>query len=145
MGIEIEHKYLVVGESYRTMATSQRHIRQGYLQRDPERTVRIRISDNQGFITIKGISSGDFRHEYEYEIPVADAEELLSMCTPPIIDKVRWIVPFGGFKWEVDEFSSPRKITMAEIELPHSDTSYPLPSFLGDNVTGDPRYYNSNL
>lgn len=146
MAIEIEHKYLVIGSTYRDMAETVRVIRQGYLSRDIQRTVRIRTVNDKGFITIKGESSSDSRSEYEYQIPLKDAEELLKMCLPGIISKKRYIVPFKGFVWEVDEFGGEHQgLVMAEIELPGSDTQYALPPFVGKNVTGDPDYYNSAL
>ena len=146
MALEIEHKYLVVGDSYRGMACSQRHIRQGYLSRDPERTVRIRIVDEKGFITVKGITAGDTRLECEYEIPLEDAESMLKICLLPLLEKIRYIVPYKGKIWEVDEFKGDQaSLVMAEIELESSDEKYELPPFAGENVTGNPDYYNSNL
>lgn len=145
MGIEIEHKYLVVSEEYKTLANSRVRIRQGYLQRDAERTVRIRIKGDKGYITIKGITVGDRRAEYEYEIPVGDAEDLLKMCVGKILDKTRWLVPYDGLLWEVDEYHQPEFPTVAEIELIESTHSYPIPPFIGDEVTGDPHYFNSNI
>lgn len=146
MGLEIEQKYLVKNDSYRGMSTSVREIRQGYLSRVPERTVRVRTVDDKGFITVKGLTRGLVRLEYEYEIPVTDARELLTLCEPPVIEKRRYIVDYAGKKWEVDEFMghlSP--LVVAEIELNSEDEQYETPPFIGKNVTGDPRYYNSNL
>lgn len=146
MGLEIEQKYLVKNDSYRGMSASVREIRQGYLSRVPERTVRVRTVDDKGFITVKGLTRGLVRLEYEYEIPVTDARELLTLCEPPVIEKRRYIVDYAGKKWEVDEFMghlSP--LVVAEIELNSEDESYEIPPFIGKNVTGDPRYYNSNL
>lgn len=146
MALEIEHKYLVIDSSYRNLATSCVNIRQGYLSRNPSRTVRIRIRDYEGCITVKGVTEGDTRKEYEYAIPLADAEELLMMCEPGIIDKTRYIVPYEGMIWEVDEFhDSLEGLCVAEIEIPSSDTRYSIPPFAGKNVTDDPAYYNSNL
>ena len=146
MGLEIEQKYLVKNDSYRGMSTSVREIRQGYLSRVPERIVRVRTVDDKGFITVKGLTRGLVRLEYEYEIPVTDARELLTLCEPPVIEKRRYIVDYAGKKWEVDEFMghlSP--LVVAEIELNSEDEQYEIPPFIGKNVTGDPRYYNSNL
>lgn len=146
MGLEIEHKYLVNDDSYRSMSSSVREIRQGYLSRVPERTVRVRTVDDKGYITVKGLTRGFVRLEYEYEIPAEDARELLGLCQPPILEKRRYIVDYAGKKWEVDEFMghlSP--LVLAEIELASEDERYDLPPFIGKNVTGDPRYYNSNL
>lgn len=146
MALEIEHKYLVISDIYKEMATSHRHIRQGYLSRVPERTVRVRISDRQAWLTVKGLTDRDTRLEFEYPVPVADAEAMLGICEPGVIDKTRWIVPYGGHLWEVDEFGGEQAgLTLAEIELPEPDTSYALPPFVGENVTGDPRFYNSTL
>lgn len=145
MGKEIEHKYLVKDDGYVGMSIVAHHIRQGYLSRVPERTVRVRTYDDKGFITVKGKNQGDTRLEFEYEVPLRDAEEMLSLCEPPVIDKVRYIVPYAGFTWEVDQFESKTGLVTAEIELPESGIHYELPPFIGENVTGDPRYYNSNL
>ena len=146
MGLEIEQKYLVRNDSYRGMSTSVREIRQGYLSRVPERTVRVRTVDDKGFITVKGLTRGLVRPEYEYEIPVTDARELLTLCAPPVIEKRRYIVDYAGKKWEVDEFMGHLyPLVVAEIELNSEDEQYEIPPFIGKNVTGDPRYYNSNL
>ena len=145
MAHEIEHKYLVTDDSFLAMSSGSHHIMQGYLSRVPERVVRIRLRDDRGFITVKGRNQGDTRLEFEYEVPLDDARQMLTLCEGKIIEKTRYMVPFGGFMWEVDRFTSPVDMTVAEIELPSSDTAYPLPPFIGTNVTGDPRYYNSNL
>lgn len=146
MGIEIEHKYLVVNDKYRNMASSSHRIMQGYLSREPQRTVRIRVKDNQGFITIKGKNVGDTRAEFEYPIPIDDAMQLLNMCLPTVIEKTRYLVPFEGHTWEVDEFHGVRQgLVVAEIEIGNSNQQYTLPPFVGQNVTGNPDYYNSNL
>ena len=147
MGKEIEHKYLVVGDGYKTLAKSVHHIRQGDLSTEKERTVRVRIYDDKGFITVKGANHGDTRLEFEYEIPVADAENILDeLCLPGSIDKNRYIVDFEGNTWEVDEFlGALAGLVLAEIELECSEQSYSKPDFIGKNVTGDSSYYNSNL
>ncbi|MDE6409803.1 MAG: CYTH domain-containing protein [Muribaculaceae bacterium] len=145
MGKEIEHKYLVVTDSYKSTATENHHIIQGYLSKDVERTVRIRIIDNKAFLTIKGRNDGDTRLEFEYEIPVEDAREMLILSIGDYLEKRRWIVDYGGYRWEVDEFLNRNAPTIAEIELPFSSHNYPLPPFVGEEVTGDPKYYNSNL
>lgn len=145
MGIEIEHKYLVRDDTFKEMAQGSVRIRQGYLQRDPERTVRIRVKGDMGYITIKGMTTGDSRAEYEYEIPAEDAENLLGMCQGIVLDKTRWLVPFEGYLWEIDEYYNPEFPTVAEIELNASAHTYPIPGFIGKEVTGDPRYYNSNI
>lgn len=146
MGKEIEHKYLVVDDSYKGIACRSFEIVQGYLCREPERTVRIRTKGEKGYITVKGIATGCAREEFEYEVSLQDAREMLRLCVPPLLEKTRWIVAFGGFEWEVDEFHGPLSgLVTAEIELPSSDTPYTKPPFVGEDVTGDPRYYNSNL
>lgn len=127
---------------------AERHCRmaQGYLNRDPERTVRVRIAGDKGYLTIKGKTEGDTRLEFEYGIPLHDAEEMLKMCEGKIVEKTRYYVPFGGHTWEVDEYAGRLKgLVLAEIELPESTHDYDVPPFCGDEVTGDPRYYNSNL
>lgn len=145
MAIEIEHKYLVIDRSFRHMASSSVSIRQGYLSTDPERVVRVRTRNEKGYITVKGITEGDRRLEFEYEIPLHDALQMLELC-PHTLEKRRWIVPYGSYTWEVDEFGGRLKgLILAEIELPASDTDYPLPPFVGENVTDTPRYYNSVL
>lgn len=146
MALEIEHKYLVVDASYREMATGKVEIRQGYLSRAASCVVRVRIFGDCAFITVKGKTAGDTRLEYEYSIPADDAREMLTLCSGNIIAKTRYIVPYEGFTWEVDEFAGHHEgLAIAEIELPSSDTHYQRPPFVGENVTGNPRYYNSNL
>lgn len=146
MGLEIEHKYLVVDDSFLSMQSAEFKIRQGYLSRDPLRTVRIRIFGDKGFITIKGETKGSVRSEFEYEIPTADAAELLKLCEGPILEKTRHIVFFDDNRWEVDVFEGRLSgLRIAEIEIPSPDFSYSLPPFVGENVTGSPEYYNSNL
>lgn len=146
MAKEIEHKYLVKSLGYLQMESGRSHIVQGYLSRDPERTVRVRLKDSTAFITVKGLTRGVERLEFEYEIPYDDARAILQMCPPPIIDKIRHFVPYEGFTWEVDEYlGSLEGLTVAEIEVPAVDTRYALPPFVGKEVSDDPRYFNSNL
>lgn len=146
MALEIEYKYLVKNDSYKKLAKASIHICQGYLCKDPERTVRVRIKGDKGYITIKGKNSGAVRSEFEYEIDIEDARKMLDMCLRPILDKVRYIVPFGNHIWEVDEFMGERSgLVTAEIELSSPDEKYQIPDFVGDDVTGNPAYYNSNL
>jgi len=146
MGQEIERKFLVLDSSYQSLASGT-HYRQGYLNSQKERVVRVRTIDDKGFMTIKGITKGATRLEYEYEIPVKDANELLdALCEQPIIDKVRYKIPMGEFVWEIDEFHGENEgLVVAEVELTSEDQEYPKPPWIGDEVTGDPRYYNSNL
>lgn len=146
MALEIEHKYLVVNDRYKDIAFRCVDIRQGYLNRLPERTVRVRTVDDRGFLTVKGKNKGDVRLEFEYEIPYADAVSLLKLCEPGIVEKKRYYVDYKGLTWEIDEFHGQREgLVVAEVEIPESGFEYEKPSFIGKNVTGDPRYYNSNL
>lgn len=146
MALEIEHKYLVKNDSYKALATSCSRISQGYLCRQPERTVRIRIRDDKGYLTVKGKNTGSVREEFEYQIPYEDAERMMALCVPPVIEKTRYIVPFGGHTWEIDEFAGDRTgLVTAEVELSSSSEKYVIPDFIGEDVTGNPAYYNSNL
>lgn len=147
MATEIEHKYLIINNNYKMQATSCKHICQGYLSKDKERSVRVRISDDNAYITIKGKNQGDTRLEYEYSIPVEDARIMLNtLCIQPIIEKYRHIVEYNGNIWEIDEFKGALEgLNLAEIEIPYSEYKYDIPPFIGKNVTHDSRYYNSNL
>ncbi|MDJ0982598.1 MAG: CYTH domain-containing protein [Kiloniellales bacterium] len=146
MAKEIERKFLVAGEDWRVMAQGTRY-RQGYLSTVKERTVRVRTIDDKGFLTVKGVSVGATRSEYEYEIPAADADEMLDdLCEKPIIEKNRYKIPIGDVTWEVDEFLGVNDgLIVAEVELRTEDQSFPKPDWIGDEVTGDPRYFNANL
>ena len=148
MAQEIEKKFLVTGD-FKSLATKETRITQGYLSSVPERTVRARLKGKKGFLTIKGIgnSTGASRYEWEREIPVNEAKELLDICEKGVIDKTRFIIPEkSGLKFEVDEFYGDNEgLTVAEIELPSEDHPFEKPAWLGDEVTGDPRYYNSML
>lgn len=147
MGKEIERKFQVRGE-FKSLAIKQTRITQGYLSSVPERTVRVRIKGEKGFITIKGIgnASGATRYEWEKEIPVEEVKELLNLCEPGVIDKTRFLVKVGEHTFEVDEFYGENLgLTLAELELPTEDTPFDRPSWLGEEVTGDVRYYNSML
>lgn len=144
MGIEIERKFLVKGDGWRE-APGIRYV-QGYLNRDKRRTVRVRIEGERACLTVKGISTGMVRAEYEYQIPVADARELLALCEPPLIEKRRHVVEYHGSRWEVDAFEGGLAgLVLAEIELTAPDQPFARPDWLGEEVTGDPRYFNSNL
>ena len=146
MAIEIEHKYLVADDSYKRMATGSVDIVQGYLNRNPDRTVRIRTMGQKGFITVKGRNHGNQRLEFEYEIPGHDAAEILKLAEPGLVEKTRYFVPFDGLIWEVDEFhGSLNGVVVAEVELPSDSHVYDKPPFIGVEITGDPAYYNSNL
>lgn len=147
MAKEIERKFLVIDDSYKSLATTAHHIIQGYVSRRKEATVRVRIRDDRSFLTIKGTTDGISRDEWEFEIPTTDAREMLrSVCEGNIIEKTRYIVPFNGMTWEIDQFINPVTLTIAEIELPSEDVSIsPLPPFIGEEVSGNPAFYNSNL
>jgi CYTH domain-containing protein len=148
MGTEIERKFLLhpeAGETWKKGASSRRLV-QGYLSRDPERTVRVRLDGDAAWLTIKGKSQGASRVELEYPIPRADAEVLLGLCLPPLIDKVRHVVVFEGKRWEIDEFSGENApLVVAELELSSEDEAFASPPWLGREVTDDARYFNSNL
>lgn len=148
MAKEIERKFLVSGD-YEPFITKETRITQGYLCTVPERTVRIRIIGDQGFITIKGIgsASGASRYEWEKEIPIKEAKELLEICEPGVIDKTRFIVPEpSGLQFEVDEFYGENEgLTIAEIELSSEEQLFEKPVWLGEEVTGVARFYNSML
>lgn len=146
MAKEIEYKYLVKDDSYKKMQKGEAHIIQGYLCREKDCTVRVRIKDNRGYITVKGLTHGASRDEFEYEIPLADAHAILGMCGSAIIDKTRHYVNYEGHLWEVDEFLGRLAgLVVAEIELKAADEKYSLPPFIGENVTGNPAFYNSSL
>ncbi len=147
MAQEIERKFLVGGD-FKSQAGRQTRITQGYLSSVPERTVRVRIKGEKGFLTIKGIGSesGASRYEWEREIPVAEAHELLAICEPGVIDKTRYLVEYGGKTFEVDEFYGDNEgLIVAEIELASENEAFEKPDWLGEEVTGDARYYNSML
>lgn len=147
MAQEIERKFLVKGD-FKREAFKATRITQGYLCSVPERTVRVRVKGEKGFITIKGIGneSGASRFEWEKEIPVAEVRDLLKICEPGIIDKTRYLVKAGEFTFEVDEFYGENEgLTVAEVELPDENAAFEHPSWLGEEVTGDKRFYNSML
>lgn len=146
MGIEIEKKFLLTGAGWKKLASGTTY-RQGYLSTVKERTVRVRTIAGKGFLTIKGISVGASRLEYEYEIPLEDANSLLDeLCEKPLIEKNRYKIEFSGFTWEVDEFFGENDgLVVAEIELESEDQSFDRPEWVGEEVTGDARYFNSNL
>jgi CYTH domain-containing protein len=147
MAVEIERKFLVRGE-FMAYATEATDIVQGYLVHAPERTVRVRIRGDNGFITVKGKSgdSGMERYEWEKQIPVDDARELLRLCEPFAVMKTRYLVPFKGHVFEVDVFHAANEgLVMAEIELASADEAFEKPDWIGEEVTADPRYYNSCL
>jgi adenylate cyclase len=146
MGVEIERKFLLQGDAWRSLGQPVL-MRQGYLSLDPARTVRVRIEGASGTITIKGKNSGATRGEWEYPIPVADAAELLDqLCQRPLIEKTRRRIKHGNHTWEVDEFLGENAgLVVAEIELASEDEAFDKPDWIGAEVTGDARYYNSSL
>jgi adenylate cyclase len=146
MGTEIERKFRVVGDAWRSLGTPVRIV-QGYLSRDKERVVRVRTADDQGFLTIKGITRGATRAEFEYEVPLEDASHMLrTLCIKPLIEKTRYYVRLNGLVWHVDEFHRPQSgLVIAEIEIPSEDFAFEHPDWLGEEVTGDPSYYNQNM
>lgn len=146
MGVEIERKFLVRDDSWRPLATGTVY-RQGYLASDKGCTVRVRVAGEQGYLTIKGMTQGFQRAEYEYAIPLADATELLdTLCQRPLIEKTRYRLPLHGVIWEIDEFAGENQgLIMAEVELKTADQVLVLPDWIGEEVSSDPRYYNSNL
>lgn len=148
MAQEIERKFLVKGD-YKSLVVKETRITQGYLSSVPERTVRVRVKGDKGFLTIKGIGneSGASRFEWETELSLEDANNLLAICGPGVIDKIRYIVPEdSGLKFEVDKFYGDNEgLTVAEIELPNEETEFTKPNWLGEEVTGDVRYFNSML
>ena len=158
--MEIERKYLVTSDCYKKLAVARYHIRQGYISREKTGTVRVRITDDKAYLTIKGKpAAGHFaRYEWEKEIDVQEAEELMKLCQGTVIDKTRWIVPAETIDnlqltvdnlqliWEVDEFHGKYEgLVVAEIELDNEEQSFEIPDFIGDEVTHDPRYYNANM
>ncbi len=146
MGKEIERKFLLKNDAWRAAARAV-PCRQGYLSREKDRTVRVRVMGGKGFLTIKGVAAGLARAEFEYEIPVDDAHAMLdNMAERPLIEKVRHFVRHAGLTWEIDEFSGENAgLVMAEVELDHEDQPISKPDWLGEEVTDDPRYYNANL
>jgi adenylate cyclase len=145
MGTEVERKFLVRSDEWRVGAKG-RVYRQGYLSTDPDRTVRIRVID-RGYVTIKGRARGLVRAEYEYPLPASDANEMLDrLCLRPLIEKSRYRVPHAGHVWEVDEFfGENRGLLLAEVELADPGEPFEMPDWVGQEVSGDPRYQNANL
>ena len=146
--MEIERKFLVISQDYRKEATADLTILQGFLSTDPERTVRIRIQNNEALLTIKGISNktGTVRKEWEFPIDIDAAREMLLICERPLIEKKRYLVSVGNHLFEIDEFYGENEgLIIAEIELESEDEAFIKPTWLGTEVTGDIRYYNSQL
>ncbi len=146
MGTEIERKFLVGDNSWRVGAEGKLY-RQGYLSTAADRNVRVRIIGDQGFLTVKGRASGITRLEFEYEIPVEDADRMLdALCLKPLIEKTRYKIDYRGATWEVDDFAGDNAgLVVAEVELASEDQHVELPSWIGEEVSDDPRYLNSSL
>lgn len=145
MATEIERKFLVKNESWRNEAGEGKNYRQGYLSRG-NATVRVRVAGTTGYLTIKGKTSGISRPEFEYEIPLADAEEMLNLCSSSIISKKRYIVLHENHRWEMDVFEGENEgLVIAEIELKSEDEHFAVPSWLGTEVSSDYRYSNASL
>ncbi|MEN8192477.1 MAG: CYTH domain-containing protein [Bacteroidota bacterium] len=147
MAQEIERKFLVTSD-FKSSSKKETRITQGYLSSVPERTVRVRVKGDKGFITIKGIGneSGASRYEWEKEIPVEEVKELLAICEPGVIDKTRYLVEAGNHTFEVDEFYGDNDgLTVAEVELSDENEEFEKPAWLGEEVTGDVKYFNSML
>ena len=146
MSKEIERKFLVIGDSWRSLAQGT-HYRQGYLNSAKERTVRIRTINDKAFMTIKGPTVGITRMEFEYEIPHNECVEMLNnLAEQPIVEKIRYKIALDGLVWEIDEFLGVNKgLIVAEVELQSEDQKFEKPEWIGEEVSGDPRYFNSNL
>lgn len=146
MGVEIERKFLITGDGWRQPPERQTRFSQGYLSRDPARTVRVRLAGDKAFLTIKGATQGATRAEFEYEIPVPDAQALLDLSDGPVVEKIRHLCLHEGMTWEVDEFLGANAgLLVAEIELASEGQDFARPQWLGEEVTGDARYVNANL
>lgn len=146
MAKEIERTFLVDDDSFKDMSILTVHILQGYLNRDPERTVRIRVLNDSAFITVKGKTVGFERDEFEYEVPLEDGLQMLRLCEGRILDKTRYLVPYEGHTWEVDEYHGDLEgLVVTEVELKDSKEEVMLPPFAGREVSGDPKYFNSQL
>ena len=146
MATEIERKFLVNGDGWRTLGQGKPYC-QGYIPTQGKQTVRVRIAGDQGYLTLKGPAVGLTRPEFEYPIPIDDARAMLdTLCEGPLIEKVRYRIPWGELVWEVDEFSGDNAgLILAEIELQTEDQAFELPTWIGQEVTGDRRYYNARL
>lgn len=148
MAQEIERKFLLKNDLWREAIVESQRLRQGYLTAEAgsRSSIRVRIAGEKATLNIKSLTLGISRQEFEYPIPLADAEALLALCLPAQIHKVRHLVPFQGFTFEIDEFFGDNHgLIVAELELPHEDMPFPRPPWLGEEVSADPRYYNVRL
>jgi len=147
MAIEIERKFLLKSDAWRQEADQGCVYKQGYLVGSKQASVRVRIEGDQAFLNIKSATLGIYRQEYEYPIPVSDADELLAtLCEQPLIEKTRYHVNYGNHEWEIDVFAGENDgLIVAEVELEHEDSDFDKPTWLGDEVSEDPKYYNVSL
>jgi len=146
MALEIERKFKVANDSWRDSVTRSTSLRQGYVSTNPEATVRVRLENGVGTLTIKSKTKGISRNEFEYDIPSSEATQLLRLCEGPLIEKARHRVTIGQHTWEIDEFIGDNQgLIIAEIELSSEDESFEKPAWLGKEVSDDARYYNSSL
>lgn len=144
MATEIERKFLVCGDAWRD--AEPQYFCQGYLNRDKHRTVRVRVLDDRGLLTVKGLTTGVERREFEYPVPLADATAMLALCEQPLIEKRRRCIRHGRHTWEVDEFLGDNAgLVVAEIELGSADEAFDKPDWVGREISDDPRYFNSSL
>ncbi|WP_043639386.1 CYTH domain-containing protein [Chromobacterium haemolyticum] len=145
MAVEIERRFIVVGNDWRGLAPGVQY-RQGYLSVEKERTVRVRVVGDQAWLTLKSNISNVSRHEFEYPVPLADAQTIMGAMCPMVVDKLRHRIEHGGFIWEVDEFFGDNAgLVLAEIELPDESTPFDKPAWIGEEVTEDGRYTNAYL
>lgn len=147
MATEIERKFLLCSDAWRDQVHSQCHYRQGYLASNPSSSVRVRVAGDKAYLNIKSATLDISRMEFEYQIPLADAEQLLTqLCQAPLIEKIRYLVNYAGFTWEIDVFEGDNEgLVVAEIELDSPDQAFPQPDWVGEEVSDDPRYYNVRL
>ena len=146
MAIEIERKFLLRNDNWKNLVNKQTKIQQAYLNLDKERTVRIRIKNDKAYLTIKGITKGIERLEFEYEIPIDEAEAMMQLCHRPFIEKIRYEITINQHTWEIDEFFGDNNgLIIAEIELQNENDFFEIPDFIGKEVSDDSRYYNANL
>ena len=146
MAIEIERKFLLKNDDWKSETLEGMRISQGYLNTQPERTVRVRVIGDNAFLTIKGKTQGTVRQEYEYAIPVEDGEQLLMLCERPLIEKVRYRIPVAAHTWEIDEFQGENEgLVIAEVELAEEGEEVTLPGWVGEEVSHDARYFNAAL
>lgn len=146
MATEIERKFLLRNDEWKNLVNKQTKIQQAYLNLDKKRTVRVRIKGAHAYLTIKGINQGILRQEFEYEIPIDEAETMMQLCHRPFIEKIRYEVTINQHTWEIDEFFGDNEgLIVAEIELQNENENFEIPSFIGKEVSDDSRFYNASL